>query len=96
MAAAVRLRADLAGLGFGTGASPATIIPVHVGDVVLCCRLWRELFDEGIFATAMVPPSVPDGQALIRVSTTALHTDAQLDRIASAFATAGRRLGLIP
>jgi 8-amino-7-oxononanoate synthase len=96
LAAAARLRADLAGLGFGTGASQTTIIPVHVGDVVLCCRLWRELFEEGVFATAMVPPSVPDGQALIRVSTTALHTDAQLDRIASAFAAAGRRLGLIP
>ncbi|WP_169789035.1 aminotransferase class I/II-fold pyridoxal phosphate-dependent enzyme [Nonomuraea candida] len=96
LAAADRLRADLAGLGFETGASRTTIIPVHVGDTVMCCRLWRELFDEGVFATAMVPPSVPEGRALIRVSTTALHTEAQLDRIATAFAAAGRRLALIP
>ncbi|NJP96755.1 pyridoxal phosphate-dependent aminotransferase family protein [Nonomuraea sp. FMUSA5-5] len=96
LAAAARLRADLTGLGYETGDSPTTIIPVHVGDLVLCCRLWRELFDEGVFTTAMVPPAVPDGQALIRVSTTALHTDPQLDQVAAAFAAAGRRLGLIP
>jgi 8-amino-7-oxononanoate synthase len=96
LAAAARLRADLGGLGFRTGTSETPIIPVHVGDVLMCCRLWTELFQEGVFTTAMVPPSVPDGEALIRVSATALHTDAQLDRIAAAFATAGRRLGLIP
>ncbi|MEV4169177.1 aminotransferase class I/II-fold pyridoxal phosphate-dependent enzyme [Nonomuraea sp. NPDC049709] len=95
LVAAARLRADLSGLGFETGTSETTIIPVHVGDILLCCRLWRELFDEGVFATAMVPPSVPAGRALIRVSATALHTDAQLDRIVTAFAAAGRRLGLI-
>ncbi|MEV4798490.1 aminotransferase class I/II-fold pyridoxal phosphate-dependent enzyme [Nonomuraea sp. NPDC049421] len=96
LAAADRLRADLSGLGYDTGGSRTTIIPVHVGDIVPCCLLWRELFAEGVFATAMVPPSVPEGRALIRVSATALHTDAQLDRIATAFAVAGRRLGLIP
>ncbi|GAA2214980.1 pyridoxal phosphate-dependent aminotransferase family protein [Nonomuraea monospora] len=96
LAAAARLRADLSGLGFRTETSPTTIIPVYVGDLLLCCRLWRELFDEGVLATAMVPPAVPDGQALIRVSTTALHTETQLDRVAAAFAAAGRRLGLIP
>lgn len=94
--AAGRLSGELAATGFGVVPSDRPVIAVPVGDDLLCFRLWRELFDEGIFTTAMVSPGVPPGQALIRVSITAAHTDAHLERIATAFAAAGRRLGLVP
>lgn len=95
-AAAERLSGDLAGLGYAVVPSDRPVVAVPVGDDLLCFRLWRELFDEGVFTTAMVAPGVPPGQALIRVSITAAHTDVQLERIASAFAAAGRRLRLVP
>ncbi|NUP80676.1 MAG: aminotransferase class I/II-fold pyridoxal phosphate-dependent enzyme [Nonomuraea sp.] len=95
-AAAERLSGDLAGLGYAVVPSDRPVVAVPVGDDLLCFRLWRELFDEGVFTTAMVSPGVPPGQALIRVSITAAHTAVQLDRITSAFATAGRRMGLVP
>ncbi|MFI7693742.1 aminotransferase class I/II-fold pyridoxal phosphate-dependent enzyme [Nonomuraea sp. NPDC049655] len=93
--AAGRLSGELAGLGYAVVPSDRPVIAVPVGEDLRCFRLWRELFDEGVFTTAMISPGVPPGQALIRVSLTATHTDAQLDRIAAAFAAAGRRAGLL-
>ncbi|MGW0808639.1 aminotransferase class I/II-fold pyridoxal phosphate-dependent enzyme [Nonomuraea sp. NPDC002799] len=96
LAGARWMRATLAGLGFDTSAGFTPAIPVPVRDARLCLRLWTELFDEGVFTNAMIPPGVPEGKALIRLSVTADHTEADLARIAEAFAAAGRRLGLVP
>ncbi|MEV0232079.1 aminotransferase class I/II-fold pyridoxal phosphate-dependent enzyme [Nonomuraea sp. NPDC050786] len=93
-ATAGRLSGELAAMGYAVVASDRPVIAVPVGDDLLCFRLWRELFDEGVFTTAMISPGVPPGQALIRVSITATHTDAQVERIVSAFAAAGARLQL--
>ncbi|MEW9550659.1 aminotransferase class I/II-fold pyridoxal phosphate-dependent enzyme [Nonomuraea sp. NPDC050783] len=95
-AAAARVGGELAALGYAVVPSDRPVVAVPVGDDLLCFRLWRELFDEGVFTTAMIAPGVPAGQALIRVSLTAAHTGRQLDRIGAAFAVAGRRLGLLP
>ncbi|MET7337582.1 aminotransferase class I/II-fold pyridoxal phosphate-dependent enzyme [Nonomuraea sp. NPDC005650] len=92
--AARRLSGELAAMGYAVVPSDRPVIAVPVGDDLLCFRLWRELFDEGVFTTAMISPGVPPGQALIRVSITAAHTEAQGERIVSAFATAGSRLRL--
>jgi 8-amino-7-oxononanoate synthase len=94
LASAERLRAGLSDLGFDVTPSVSPTIPVHVGDTLLCCQVWRELLSEGVYTNAMVPPAVPPRMALIRTSVTADHTDAHLDRIVHAFATVGRRLNL--
>ncbi|GAA2449574.1 pyridoxal phosphate-dependent aminotransferase family protein [Actinomadura vinacea] len=95
LAIAERLGAELAALGFDAGRDGTPTIPVHVGDTLPCLRLWTELFEEGVFTNAMVPPGVPEGRALVRVAVTAAHTGAEVDRIVDAFAAAGRRLRLI-
>ncbi|MGW0200197.1 aminotransferase class I/II-fold pyridoxal phosphate-dependent enzyme [Nonomuraea sp. NPDC003201] len=93
--AAQRLSGELSAMGYAVVPSDRPVIAVPVGDDLLCFQLWRELFDEGVFTTAMISPGVPPGEALIRVSITAAHTEAQEERIVSAFATAGRRLRLV-
>jgi 7-keto-8-aminopelargonate synthetase-like enzyme len=95
LAAAERLRADLAALGFATAPGITPAIAIQAGDTLLCARLWKELLNEGVYTNAMVPPATPGGKAVIRLSVTAEHTDAHLTRIADACAAAGRRLGLI-
>ncbi|MEQ4720550.1 aminotransferase class I/II-fold pyridoxal phosphate-dependent enzyme [Nonomuraea sp. B19D2] len=90
--AAERLSRELAAMGYAVVPSDRPVIAVPVGDDLRCFQLWRELFDEGVFTTAMISPGVPPGQALIRVSITAAHTEAQLERVVAAFAAAGRRL----
>jgi 7-keto-8-aminopelargonate synthetase-like enzyme len=91
-----RVRTGLAELGFrtaGTLASP--IVPVIVGDQDRMLRLWRTLFDCGLFTNAVTQPAVPPGLDLIRTSYIASHTDEQIEHVLERFAEAGRRVGLL-
>ncbi|MFF4427211.1 aminotransferase class I/II-fold pyridoxal phosphate-dependent enzyme [Streptomyces sp. NPDC001549] len=91
-----RVKSGLRELGFDTGESLTPIVPVHIGETGMCGRMWQEVLDEGVFTSVVVAPAVAEGHALIRLSLQATHTDDHITRILDAFATAGRRLGLIP
>ncbi|MFK7741969.1 MAG: aminotransferase class I/II-fold pyridoxal phosphate-dependent enzyme [Planctomycetota bacterium] len=91
-----RVRTGLAEMGFrtaGTLASP--IVPVIVGDQDRMLRMWRTLFDCGLFTNAVTQPAVPVGADLIRTSYISNHTDEQIDSVLQRFADAGRQFGLI-
>lgn len=92
IAAGRRLRSGLAAFELPMAAADTPTVALEVGDAESCCRLWKELFDQGVLANAMLPPSVPGGKALIRLSVTASHTDVQVDRILEAVAGAVRRI----
>jgi 7-keto-8-aminopelargonate synthetase-like enzyme len=53
------------------------------------------LFENGIFSNPVVSPAVPPGNAVIRTSYMATHTDAELDEVLHIFAKLGREFGLI-
>ena len=90
-----RMKRQLAQLGFDVGDSGTPIIPIRVGDEVLTATLWRDLLDNGIYTNAVIAPAVPRGQAILRTSYIATHTDEQLDRAIEVFAECGRRQGVI-
>ncbi|MFN3966813.1 MAG: hypothetical protein ACK4JE_03850, partial [Endomicrobiia bacterium] len=54
------------------------------------------LFDEGVFCSPVISPAVPEGEALIRTSYMAIHTDEHLDHVLEAFEKVGKNLGIIP
>jgi len=83
-------------MGYNTGLSQTPIIPIHIGDDDKCFALWKTLRDEGIFTTPVIYPAVSKGQALIRTSYSANHTDEELNLILAAFKKCGQALGLIP
>ncbi|MDW8269210.1 MAG: aminotransferase class I/II-fold pyridoxal phosphate-dependent enzyme, partial [Anaerolineae bacterium] len=89
------LRRALQQLGFDTGRSQTPILPIMLGDAGLAQRFSRRLFEEGVFAMAIGYPTVPRGQARIRVMNTAAHTRADLDFGIEVFAKVGRELGVI-
>ncbi len=89
------MRKGLEELGFNIWTSQSPIIPVVIGDLMDCLRFWRDLFEEGVYANAVVPPAVPRGQSLLRTSYMATHTNDQLDRILDAFRKVGIRRGII-
>ncbi|MEK7271884.1 MAG: pyridoxal phosphate-dependent aminotransferase family protein, partial [Nitrospirota bacterium] len=68
-------------LGFDTGRSETPIIPLIVGDDQRAFLMAKMLHDKGIFANVAVSPAVPNGNALIRTSYMATHTDEQLDKV---------------
>jgi 8-amino-7-oxononanoate synthase len=89
------LKEGLKELGYDTGMSETPIIPVLVGDDLLCFKMWRLLQTEGIFVNPIISPAVPPGQALIRVSIMATHVQEQLQHALDIFEKTGKQLGII-
>ena len=89
------MRAGFRDLGFNVWTSQTPIIPVVVGDMMTCFKFWHDLLEEGVFVNAVVPPAVPKGQALMRTSYMATHTNEELDFILDAFKRIGLRHGVI-
>ncbi len=82
-------------MGFDTGISETPVIPLVVGDDMLCFRMWRELLDNGVYVNPVISPAVPPGRALLRTSYMATHTDEQLDRALDVFYKVGKKFGVI-
>jgi glycine C-acetyltransferase len=88
-------KAELGRLGFDIGVSETPITPIILGDSTLAIRFSDRLFDEGVFGTSVVYPTVAIDKARIRTIVTAAHNDAHLDRALTAIASVGRELGVI-
>jgi len=90
-----RMHREFRLLGFDIGSTQSPIIPIMIGDDLVAFRFWKELTERGIFANPIIAPAVPKGQALIRTSYTATHTDDQLDFVLETFTEVGKKLGVI-
>jgi 8-amino-7-oxononanoate synthase len=77
-----RLRQRLAEGGISTGASSTQIVPVIVGDAGEAVALAERLAGRGILATAIRPPTVPDGTSRLRIALRATHSVEDIDRLA--------------
>jgi len=95
-AIADRMRDAYRNLGFNIGETQTPIIPIVIGDGLKAMKVWRALFDAGVYTNVAIPPAVPPGMALLRTSYMATHTEEQMKRVLDAFATVGREHGLIP
>jgi len=82
-------------LGFNIGGTQSPIIPIIVHDDEKCFRLWKELFENGVYTNPVIAPAVPEGHALLRTSYMASHTRAQLQHALDVFEKAGKKLGVI-
>jgi 7-keto-8-aminopelargonate synthetase-like enzyme len=82
-------------MGFDTGRSETPIIPIIVGNDRKTFDFWRSLFDEGVFTNPVVSPGVAPQESRLRTSYMATHTEAQIDRVLTAFKKCGRKMGII-
>jgi glycine C-acetyltransferase len=88
-------KGEMRRLGFDTGRSETPIVPVMLDEAPLAKEFSRALFEQGVFAMAIGFPTVPRGQARIRVMNTAAHTREDLDQGLAAFAKVGTQLGVV-
>lgn len=85
----------LTAAGFNTGVSETPITPVIVGEAKAAHQFSAALFEEGVLATGIGYPTVPEGKARVRTIVTATHTRQQLDRALDIFTRVGRRMGIL-
>ena len=67
-------------------ASPTPIQPILVGDSERALKLSALLKARGLLVGAIRPPTVPAGSARLRVTLSAAHSEAQLERLLTALA----------
>ena len=89
------MREGFKALGFNIGHSVTPIIPIIIGDNDRTFKMWRDLFDAGVFVNPVIAPATAPGRQLLRTSYMATHTRPQLERVLETFATVGRANGLI-
>jgi 8-amino-7-oxononanoate synthase len=80
------LRTALREQEWNTGSSTSQIIPLVVGEVDRAMQLSQRLLDEGLLVPAIRPPSVPEGEALLRISLSCAHTAEMVERLSTALA----------
>jgi glycine C-acetyltransferase len=88
-------QAELNRLGFHTGRTETPITPILVGDARTAHAFSAALFENGLLATGIGFPTVPEGKARIRTIVTATHTRAHLDRALEILARTGRSMDLL-
>lgn len=89
----VRFRRGAQELGLTLMDSPTPIQPLLVGDSGRAMRLSARLRERGLLVGAIRPPTVPAGTARLRITLTAAHDEAQVDRLLDGLALAWRELG---
>ncbi|WP_079203619.1 8-amino-7-oxononanoate synthase [Pseudomonas sp. CC6-YY-74] len=81
-----RFREGAQSIGLELMDSATPIQPILIGDSARAMRLSQLLRERGLLVTAIRPPTVPAGSARLRVTLSAAHSAAQLERLLEALA----------
>lgn len=73
-------------LGLSINADVSPIVTAILPGLEVGYRVWRWLYDAGVYANALLPPATPPNTHVIRFSLSAAHTRKQLDRAADILA----------
>ncbi len=82
-----RFRRGAAELGLPLAPSPSAIQPLLLGSADAALAAAQALERHGLLVTAIRPPTVPAGQARLRITLSAAHEEAHVDRLLGALET---------
>ena len=91
---AAGLREALGAHGLDLGESRTHIVPVVVGDARRAMALCERSLENGVFAQAIRPPTVPAGTSRLRLAVMASHGASELRGAARVIGHAARDLGI--
>jgi len=80
-------------IGFKIGTTQTPIVPILIGSEARAFQFTQRLYEEGVFATPAIYPAVKYGEAIVRTSFMASHTEADLDQVLEIFARLAKELG---
>ena len=79
-----RFRREVSAMGYQLMPSHTPIQPIMIGDNHDALALSQALEDRGLLVSAIRPPTVPVGEARLRVTFSAAHTQENLDCLLNA------------
>jgi 8-amino-7-oxononanoate synthase len=79
-------RAASGALGLRLAESTTAIQPIVLGDAAWAVNASQRLLEQGLLVPAIRPPTVPEGTSRLRVSLSAAHSHADVERLANALA----------
>ena len=82
-------------LGISIGNSETPVIPILVGDSNKALQAGKELYRQGVYASAIRPPTVPENTSRIRTTMTSELSDTDIDFALTVFGNV-KQEGLIP
>ena len=89
------LKSKLIDAGLPVLTNPSHIVPVMVGDPVVCKTLTDALLERfSIYVQPINYPTVPRGTERIRLTPSPLHSDSDMNLLVDALATLWREMGL--
>jgi len=86
------LREELRTRGFNVLPGETAIVPVVIEKELDLCRLCKELLQQGIYINPVLRPAA--AQNLLRISVTAAHTEAHVDRLIATLVRVADDLGI--
>ena len=86
--AIARFRSGATRAGLALLPSDTPIQPLPCGDDATAMAMAAALEEAGIWVTAIRPPTVPEGRARLRITLSALHSDADIDALLEALCRA--------
>jgi 8-amino-7-oxononanoate synthase len=86
------LRDELRARGFAVLPGETAIVPVVIEKELDLCRLCKELLSQGIYINPVLRPAA--AQNLLRISVTAAHTEAHVDRLINTLVRVANELGI--
>ena len=81
--------------GRSTPASETPIIPILIGEGRRTMEFSRALFEQGLMATGIAFPTVPEGKARVRTIMTSEHTRGQLDQALDILTRTAKTMGVL-
>ena len=86
-----RFRREAGTLGLRLLDSRTPIQPILIGEERAAVAASEALLDSGLWIAAIRPPAVPKGSSRLRITLSAVHTDADLDRLMEELSRLARR-----
>ncbi len=87
-----KFKSGISSMGLSVLPSQSAIVPVLTGEPEITLKFASVLRENGVYAPAVRPPSVPKGKCRIRTSFMATHTQDHLTRALEAFGYASKIL----
>jgi len=90
-----KVKNSLVEMGYKVKGDLTPIIPVIIADAQDAVSFAERLQENGIYAPAIRPPTVPNGESRIRLTVTSDHSKKQIDTLLECFHSIGKELNMI-